>query len=148
MAPNGGKTGLLLKALGMADALRGPTTSICLELPRGTNSGHVHIKSSRLVFLKPRCTLTNALESKCYEWELLAHRRSRKKMLHRFWDGGSRGGQECKKKDLRSLFSPGSRSEHALVRIPSHHATLQAGRVTRKNAPFGTISHGEISHGE
>ena len=65
--------------LGMADELRAPTTSICLELPHSTNGGHVHVKSSRLVFLKPGCTLANALKSICYEWELLAHRRSRKK---------------------------------------------------------------------
>ena len=47
-----------------------PTTSICLELPLGTKSDHFHFKSSRMVFLKPGCTLQLKLEGGIHDLSL------------------------------------------------------------------------------
>ena len=51
--------------------LEAPNTSICLELPFGTKSDHFHFKSSRMVFLKPGCTLAKAVKLVYYPSELM-----------------------------------------------------------------------------
>ena len=57
-----------------------------------------------------------------------------------------RGGQECKTNDLRSLFSPGSRSEHALVRIRGHHGTLMTNIIwTSISLTFDFNRAGQVS---